>query len=187
MTSRGESTNLVWRSVIVAFVTAAMLGCGPSGAATPAQLNTSAPASSPAPADSRPSIAATTSHDLSADEAMGGHTLQRHVGKSDADLLRRLEREPQISSASTFTDRETAERVVGAALRADNRAFASWRERTGKRPNFVLRQDAGRVIGRSIARGRGQSVPCERALIVLRWDERRQRYFVLTSYPEASR
>jgi hypothetical protein len=186
VTSRGKSINLAWRSVIIAFVAGAVLGCGPSGAVTPAPVN-AAQASSPAPADPRPSIAAIAGRDLSADEAMGGHTLQRHVGKSDADLRRRLEREPQISSASTFTDRETAESVVGAALRADNRPFASWRERTGKRPNFVLRQDAGRVIGRSIARGRGQSVPCERALIVLRWDERRQRYYVLTSYPEASR
>jgi len=31
------------------------------------------------------------------------------------------------------------------------------------------------------------SVPCDRAVIVLRWDEGRQRYYVLTSYPEANR
>ena len=109
------------------------------------------------------------------------------VGKTDADLISRLEREPHISSASTFTDRETAESVVGAALRTDNRAFASWRERTGKRPNFVLHYHAGRVIGRSMARGHVQSVPCDTALIVLRWDDQRQRYYVLTSYPEESR
>ena len=118
---------------------------------------------------------------------MGGHTLQRHVGRSDADLLERLRREPQISSASTYTDRETAESVIAAALRNDNRSFAAWRERSGRRPNFVLRYRADHVIGRSMARGHSMSVPCDRAVIVLRWDDGRQRYYVLTSYPEANR
>jgi len=116
---------------------------------------------------------------------MGGHTLQRHVGRSDADLIQRLKRDPQISSASTYTDRETAESVIAAALQSGNRAFAAWRERTGRRPNFVLRYRAGQVIGRSVARGHSNAVPCHRAVVVLRWDDRRDRYYVLTSYPEA--
>jgi hypothetical protein len=145
------------------------------------------PASSPPPAEQRQPASSAPIHDLSADEAMGGHTLQRHVGRSDADLSDRLRREPQISSASTYVDRATAERVVGAALQSDDRAFAAWRERSGRRPNFVLRYRADAVIGRSLARGRSTSVPCERALIVLRWDDRRGRYYVLTSYPEDSR
>lgn len=118
---------------------------------------------------------------------MGGHTLQRHVGKTDAELIERLRREPHISSASTYTDRATAESVVGAALESDNRAFAAWRERTGTRPNFVLRYHADRAIGRSIARGNSTSVSCDRALVVLRWDTTRRNYYVLTSYPEATR
>src|SRR5437660_1123632 len=53
--------------------------------------------------------------DLSIDEAKGGHTLARHVGRTDAELRDRLRRE-QISSASTYTDRAAAEHAVGAAL-----------------------------------------------------------------------
>jgi hypothetical protein len=109
------------------------------------------------------------------------------VGKSDADLIARLEREPQISSASTYPDRATAERVVSAALTADNRALAAWRERSGRRPNFVLRYRAGGVIGRTMSRGQATSIPCDRALIVLRWDDRRRREYVLTSYPQEAR
>lgn len=124
---------------------------------------------------------------MSADEAMGGHTLQRHVGKTDAELIERLRREPHISSASTYTDRATAETVVGAALQSGGRPFAAWRDRTGSRPNFVLRYHADRPIGRSIGRGHSTSVPCDRALVVLRWDSGRRNYYVLTSYPEATR
>jgi hypothetical protein len=118
---------------------------------------------------------------------MGGHTLARHVGKTDDELMERLRREPDISSASTYTDRATAEAVVGAALASGGRSFEAWRRRTGRRPNFVLHFGADRVIGRSITRGRFEATPCEDALVVVRWDDRRKRSFVLTSYPEARR
>jgi Bacterial CdiA-CT RNAse A domain len=126
-------------------------------------------------------------HDLSADEAMGGHTLARHVGKTDAELLERLRREPQISSASTYSDRDTAERTIAAALESPGRQFEAWRRRTGRRPNFVLRYTADRTIGRTVTRGRSSSAPCRLALIVIRWDDRRDRYYILTSYPEEPR
>lgn len=118
---------------------------------------------------------------------MGGHTLARHVGKTDDELRERLRREPDISSASTYTDRATAEAVVGEALSSPPRSFDSWRHRTGRRPNFVMHFGADRTIGRSVKRGRLEAAPCQNALIVVRWDERRQRFYVLTSYPEERR
>ena len=178
--------RLSLRLVLLAWLIAPLCGCGPSGAATPAHQ--SAPPAPSAPAiEQGASDRQAASHDLSADEAMGGHTLQRHVGRSDDDLRARLEREPQISSASTYIDRATAERVVGAALEKGSRAFTAWRERSGRRPNFAMRYRAEGVIGRSIARGHTEPVPCDRAVVVLRWDERRDRYYVLTSYPEEGR
>ena len=174
-----------WRWIVAAFIFLALSGCSRTNSPNPPEQKAAAPAASPPAIEARGSTPSAPGHDLSADEALGGHTLQRHVGKSDADLIERLRREPQISSASTYTDRETAERVIAAALRSDNRAFATWRERTGRRPNFVLRYHADHVIGRSVARGHSNVVPCHRAVVVLRWDDRRDRYYVLTSYPEA--
>lgn len=143
----------------------------------------------PAPEAREPSrnLESSSGHDLSADEAMGGHTLVRHIGKTDDELRDRLRREPDISSASTYTDRTTAETVVGAALSAAPRSFDSWRRRTGRRPNFVLHFSADRVIGRSMRRGQLEAMPCRDALVVVRWDDRRQRFYVLTSYPEERR
>jgi CDI toxin RNase A-like protein len=126
-------------------------------------------------------------HDLSVDEAMGGHTLNRHIGKTDADLVERLRREPDISSASTYADRETAQRVIGAALVSGGPSFEKWQARQGRRPNYVLRYNAHEVIGRSVRRGSTSSVPCERALVVLRWNDRTHQFYVLTSYPEEHR
>jgi hypothetical protein len=143
-----------------------------------------------APPPSAPELshgAESSDRDLSVDEAMGGHTLARHVGRSDAELRERLRREPQISTASTYTDRSTAEAIVGAALSSAGRSFDAWRNRTGRRPNFVLHFAAHHVIGRSVGRGHLEATPCEDALVVIRWDDRRQQYYVLTSYPEEHR
>ena len=145
------------------------------------------PASPPPSAPEFSRGAESSARDLSMDEAMGGHTLARHVGKSDAELRERLRREPQISSASTYTDRATAEAIVGAALSSAGRSFDAWRNRTGRRPNFVLHFAAHHVIGRSVGRGHIEATPCEDALVVIRWDDRRQQYYVLTSYPEEHR
>lgn len=127
--------------------------------------------------------------DLQRDEQRGGHTLARHVGRTDAELRQRLQREPQISAASTYNDAETASAAVGSALAQSDRRVRNWEARQGPRPNLVLNyvQTTGPPIGRSLARGARETVPCRRALVVLRWDDRRGEWFVLTSYPEASR
>jgi hypothetical protein len=172
-------------AVIAAFsllVTLSVTGCDQQKAPSPVPP----PAASQAPAPDR-SFKSSSSHDLSVDEAMGGHTLARHVARTDDELRERLRREPAISSASTYIDRANAEAVVGAALSSAPRSFDAWRRRTGRRPNFVLHFEAHRVIGRSLARGQSHASPCKDALVIVRWDDRRQQFYVLTSYPEDRR
>lgn len=127
--------------------------------------------------------------DLSIDESMGGHTLARHVGKTDTELAERLRRDRDISAASTYTDRASAERSVGAALADAGGKLTAWQKRSGRRPNLVLHyvERTREPIGRSLMRGRSATVSCTRAIVVLRWDDRANRFYVLTSYPEADR
>jgi hypothetical protein len=134
-----------------------------------------------------PSAPAPRRYDLAADERRGGHTLARHVGRSDEQLRERLRQEPNISAASTYTDRETAERVVANATEASASALAAWRRRSGRRPNLVLDRDEPSPIGRSLRRGQRQPTDCGHAIVVLRWDERAGSEYVLTSYPECGR
>jgi hypothetical protein len=180
MNTRGRRWIAVGAALLAAI---AAIGCNQSNA--PQRV---APVASPqATAIPDRRVEAPPRHDLSEDEAHGGHTLARHVGKTDSELRERLRREPDISSASTYTDRATAEAVIAAALSSTPRSFEGWRNRTGRRPNFVLHFAAHHAIGRSVARGRIESTPCENALVILRWDERRQEAYVLTSYPEERR
>lgn len=123
--------------------------------------------------------------DLALDEAAGGHTLARHVGRSDAELASRLEREPHLAAASTFTDRETAERAVAAALARERPRIEMW---SGRRAagNLVVRWPGdGAPLGRVLERGSASSEPADAARVILR--RRGRDWHVLTAYPEVRR
>jgi hypothetical protein len=125
-----------------------------------------------------------TGYNLGRDEERGGHTLARHVARTDDELRGRLAQERNISAASTWSDRETAESVVAEALAAERRRVDGWTRRGFPRANLALHYNAGRVIGRSLLRGDSQAVDCSAAVIVLRADGP-ESFYVLTTYPEA--
>ncbi|MGB2663478.1 MAG: RNase A-like domain-containing protein [Candidatus Acidiferrum sp.] len=152
-------------------------GCGQGTAPAPTANSEAAP-SREAPA------AVAERYDLARDEERGGHTLKKHVGRTYEELRERLRRERNISAASTWTDRETAEVTVAEALRANRDRTEKWMRRGYPRANLALHYDAGRVIGRSLRRSEEQTVNCTSAVMVLRADGP-DSFYVLTTYPEA--
>jgi CDI toxin RNase A-like protein len=127
---------------------------------------------------------ATTSYNLERDEQRGGHTLARHVARTDDELRERLAHERNISAASTWIDRATAETIVGQALAAERGRVENWMRRGYPRTNLALHYEAGRTIGRSMRRGDSRTLDCTSAVIVLRADGP-ESFYVLTTYPEA--
>ena len=154
-------------------------GCGEGTAPAPA-ANSRAASSR----EGSPPAAVANRYDLGRDEERGGHTLKKHVGRTDEQLEERLRRERNISAASTWTDRETAEVTVAEAVRADQGRIEKWMRRGYPRANLALHFDAGRAIGRSLRRGEELTVNCTSAVIVLRADGP-DSFYVLTTYPEA--
>ena len=122
--------------------------------------------------------------DLSQDESAGGHTLRKHVGRTDAELRERLAQERDISAASTWNDRSSAENAIGVAISDQGAKISRWLERD-RHPNLVLDYDgdSARPFGRTLRRGEGRVEPCAHAIIVLKWDGANA-YHVLTAYPE---
>ena len=157
-----------------------MMACGQAPAPFPSPTKSEEARGS---AEAR-SAHSTERYDLERDEERGGHTLKKHVGRTDEELRARLRRERNISAASTWTDRETAEETVADALRAERSRVESWMHRGYPRPNLALHYDAGHTIGRSLQRGAEQIVDCSSAVIVLRADGP-DSFYVLTTYPEA--
>jgi hypothetical protein len=120
--------------------------------------------------------------DLTQDEAAGGHVLRKHVGRTDDELRARLSEERHISAASTYTDRATAERGIGAAISTSQDRIQRWLSRSGGRPNLVLDYESQQSLGRTLNRGDSQARPCSHAIVVLKFAA--PSYYVLTSYPE---
>lgn len=164
-------------SLPLALISVVLVSCQPQSN----EANPNPPATSQ---ESRPekSLLDGPTHDLSQDEALGGHVLRKHVGQSEEDLRRRLRREENITAASTYTDRATAEHVVGAALAQSEDQIRNWLAQD-RHPNLVLDYDGAEAIGRSMQRGQVHSRPCTHALVVLKYAGT-NRYYVLTSYPE---
>jgi hypothetical protein len=161
-----------WLALLLALC--ALIGCQSSPTRTFTPPQSSSPQTTSAPA-----------HDLSQDEDAGGHTLKKHVGRTDDDLRERLRRERNISAASTYTDRAAAEFAVGVALQQNQAKIDRWLNREGGHPNLVIDYDGdpAHPIGRTMNRGDDQSRPCSHAVVVLRWDGNHNDH-VLTTYPE---
>src|SRR5438128_2006853 len=59
-------------------------------------------------------------------ERLGGHTLARHVGATDAQLLTRLQQSTRIRGASTFFDPETAEFLISQTIKQNRALIQQW-------------------------------------------------------------
>jgi hypothetical protein len=180
------SINLRIRAAAMAAATAltvcALIACQAPASTTGTNEAISSPGMAPsASSATRPYTG--PSRDLSQDERAGGHILRKHVGQTEQQLRDRLAREQNITGASTYTDRETAERAVGTAIAQSRRRIDGWLDRSGRHPNLVLDYASEDPIGRTMNRGENQSRPCNHALVVLKYAGP-SRYYVLTSYPE---
>jgi hypothetical protein len=85
---------------------------------------------------------------------MEGHTLSRHVGKTDAELSIRLNSSARISGVSSFSNQTIAESVISSTI-SSNRMALNTCLRSGTNDNLVLNYYGTNVIGRGIMRGGG--------------------------------
>lgn len=122
---------------------------------------------------------------LIAEEAAGGHTIARHVGRTEAQLELRLAQEPKIPAATSFATLGEAETAVADCVRANKAAIKEWAAvaNPGQTKSFTF--DAGRIVGYGVIRGNPKVQQLGKVVVVLRKVIAQNRvYFVLTSYPK---
>lgn len=132
---------------------------------------------------------------LSVHERQGGHTIERHVGKSDQELIERLVKQKKISAASTFPSRSAAESAVTATLNANEKKVRGWMKSASKGERLVIKgKGKGRGISRKDFNKAMKAKDREEALqaavgnrsgarVVLEANGKGG-FFVLTAYPE---
>jgi len=98
--------------------------------------------------------AASTRRDVAAHDTAGGHTTVSHVGKSDNWLRNRLQNDPRLSFASTFTSEADANRGQATAGKKYKSEIAEWlRKEPRGNATLKLSIDVGKPIGRVVKRG----------------------------------
>jgi hypothetical protein len=114
-------------------------------------------------------------------ETNGGHAIDRHVGKDINWLRRRLEREPDLEAASSFTSNALANRTQGTFVKRfknDIEAFLK-----SKETRMVRTVDMGYVIGEVLERGANKTKTATRATVVIVKDNSAHGWHFVTSYP----
>ncbi|MEC1528501.1 ribonuclease YeeF family protein [Bacillus spizizenii] len=117
---------------------------------------------------------------LAAHEAKGGHLIDRHIGKTDEELLQRLQKNKKIRASSSFTDRPTAEKVANETLTKYKKEIEEWLN-SDIDDTLPLPYRGTEVIGRGVRRGSNEVKDMTNARIVLRKNE--DGSFILTGYP----
>jgi len=176
MSPRMRQTLITVLLLVAATVAAWQRSNGPTQTQAPSATTTNEQAAPPG--------AANDASDLERSETMGGHTLRKHVGRSDGDLRERLGRETNISAASTYTDKAAAQQVVSAAIAQNTARIDEWLASAAPGNTLTLRFRGREVIGRGLARGDAEASERTNAIVVLRKSDA-DGYFVLTSYPES--
>jgi hypothetical protein len=124
-----------------------------------------------------------TEHGAVAGSRIGGHTLARHVGRTEAQLRARLAAEPQIPMASSFSSVRTAERAVSRVLRVHAGTVRSWAQTAGQGSRLSLTLDMGTPAGHGVLRSSGRVQTLSKVQVVLKHETYDGKpYYVLTAF-----
>lgn len=121
-------------------------------------------------------------HESSTGAKPGGHTIEKHIGKSRDELLKRLELTPGLRGSSSFTNIDIAEKAITDAMRANATQIKLWGHYP-QRP-LAFNHVAGSPVGAYIQRGSKELVHTSKFRVVLEYKPYNGKpYYILTAYP----
>jgi hypothetical protein len=114
--------------------------------------------------------------------------VQDHIGKTDADLVKRfqykLSQYGRAKPQSTYTDLATAEESISNVLAANDAQISQWVSSTRPGAKLEFYATFNNPIGRVLPVGQTVSVPGSTAIVVLRRAKNSVGYYILTSFVE---
>jgi hypothetical protein len=114
-------------------------------------LSASLMSSVPALAQCVPNPFAPALNWLQAQENAGGHTIARHVGKTDQWLITRYNNNVNIAGASTYASVATATQFIQAALAIERVAYNAWEANANVGDRRASTTNLAAPIGRGVA------------------------------------
>ncbi|QTF06959.1 hypothetical protein HC231_02670 [Brenneria izadpanahii] len=114
----------------------------------------------------------------------GGHTIAKHVAVPEQELLARLQRSPDMISASSFHSLYGAELFVSKTLKANRLRIIHWANTNNPHNMLKLEFNAGRSVGYGFKQGNPKKLTSNTVrVILLKKVYQGKPYFVLTAYP----
>ncbi|MGF6656632.1 hypothetical protein OKW34_007222 [Paraburkholderia youngii] len=94
-------------------------------------------------------------HEANAGSRIGGHTILKHVGRTEAQLRERLRLESERRVVSSFRDLAAAEWAISKVMESNTSKIRNWAQSNPRR-DLVLYQDVGRKVGYGVIRATGE-------------------------------
>ncbi|MGF6479454.1 RNase A-like domain-containing protein [Paraburkholderia sp. JPY419] len=121
-------------------------------------------------------------HEAKAGSRNGGHTILKHVGRTEAQLRERLRLESERRVVSSFRDLAAAEWAISKVMESNTSKIRNWAQSNPRR-DLVLYQDVGRKVGYGIIRATGEFKHMSTIQVVFRFEEYNgMPYYIFTSY-----
>lgn len=116
-----------------------------------------------------------------------GHTLERHVGKSDRELLERIRRD-HITAASTYYDKETATKAVLESIDTHEKEIKNWLNHSN-RDRLVLKTNHSFAVGKTALKSdmRIHNDLHDTITVLAKDPSSTRKYKIITSYPNMKR
>jgi hypothetical protein len=127
-------------------------------------------------------------HEAPVGSAVGGHTIFKHIGQTEAMMRARLATMPSGTKAiSTFTDLRTAEDAISKALKLGAPQITQWAQKGAAGvpiDKLILVLPLGKIIGQGVVRSTGQLAKLSKVRVVLKYEIFNGKpFYILTSYP----
>ncbi|MGF6916450.1 RNase A-like domain-containing protein [Paraburkholderia sp. 40] len=113
---------------------------------------------------------------------LGGHTIEKHIGKTVEQLRERLRLEPKRDVVSSFRDLPTAEWAISKVMESNTAKIRNWAQ-SNPRQVLILFDNVGKTAGYGVLRETGQLKDMSTVQVVLKYEEYNgMPYYILTSY-----
>ncbi len=127
-------------------------------------------------------------HEAPTVNAIGGHTILKHLGQNEVALRARLASMPSYTKAiSTFSDLRTAEEAISKALKLGAPQITKWAQKGASGmsvQNLELILPMGKTIGHGVVRSTGQLTKMNKVRIWLKYETfNGQPYYILSAHP----
>ncbi|WP_416414116.1 RNase A-like domain-containing protein [Pantoea sp. App145] len=117
----------------------------------------------------------------------GGHTLEKHIGKTPEQLRARFEKEPRLYESGCFRSLQEAEQLISKVVRDNKSQIEMWVRNIppGLPARMTLHRTFHQSTGILVKRGSQEVFKCHGVGVVLDFQPWNGKpYFILTAFPE---